>query len=76
MCGERVDFCFSPPIPSSAPITSTPPTQPMPTGRPDVVSKIKVFDRDGGLRMWPTVLHDVPPPIPLALGSLLSILGR
>ena len=63
MCGERVDFCSPPPIPSSAPISSPPPAVPMHTVLPNVVSRIKVFDGDGGPCIYSTK-YDAPLLIP------------
>jgi len=44
ICGERVDFCFPPPIPSPAPTTSPPPLADVLVAPPDVFTSIEVFD--------------------------------
>jgi len=69
MCGEMVDFCLPTHIPSSVLVTYPPPAAPMPVVPPDAVSTIEVFDGDGGPHMWPTVMEDIPPPIPTSLGT-------
>ena len=68
LCGERVDFCFPPPTPSPLPAIHAPPETPVHTIPPNNVPGTTVFDGDGGSSMWPTVLHNVPPPIPTSFG--------
>ena len=64
LCVERVDFYFPPPTP---PLVPTPPSLPgahtysVPHA---AVSSVIVFDGDGGPHMRPTLLPDLPPPIP------------
>jgi len=53
--GERVDLCFRPPTPSRVPVTSPPPVAPMPTIRPDAISRIEVFNGDGEPYIWRSV---------------------
>ena len=58
ICGERVDFCFPPPIPSPAPATFSPPPAPIPAAPPTNFISTEVFDGDGGLDLWPTKYAD------------------
>jgi len=58
ICGERVDFCFPPPIPTPAPPTSPPPLAPVTAALPNNFISIEVFDRDRGLDLWPTRYAD------------------
>jgi len=61
-CGERVDFCFPPPIPTPAPATSPPPPAPSPTPPPVLIpaippsfsTRLEVFNGDGGPDIWPS----------------------
>jgi len=53
ICGERVDFYFSPLIPTPAPATSTPPQAPVPANPLSVSTTLEVFDGDGGPDIWP-----------------------
>jgi len=68
ICGERVDFCFPPPIPSSVPATPPPPPAPIPVAPPDVPASIEVFDGDGGPSIW-AIRYDAPLPIPTSFGT-------
>jgi len=48
ICGERVDFCFPPPIPTPAPTTFPPPPAPLPTAPPRGVHRSRTGpDRTG-----------------------------
>ena len=46
ICGERVDFCFPPPIPTRAPITSPPPLALVSAVSPSISTSLEVFDGD------------------------------
>jgi len=48
ICGERVDFCFPPPLPTPAPATFTPPPALVPAIPPSVSTSLEVFNGDGG----------------------------
>jgi len=67
ICGERVDFCFPPPLPTLAPATSTPPPAPVPAIPPSVSTSLEVFDGDGGPDIWPP-RYATSAPIPTSLG--------
>ena len=75
ICGEKVDFCFPPPIPTPAPTTSLPPPAPVPAAPPDVFTRIEVFDGDGGPDIWAT-RYDDPVPIPTSLGIPFAYTGE
>ena len=68
ICGKMVDFCFPPPIPSSAPTPSPPPVAPVAVVPPDVFTSIEVFDGDGGPFIWPTIYDD-----PLLISTCFGI---
>ena len=53
ICGERVDFCFPPSIPTPSPVTFPPPPAPAPTAPPDDFISISVLDGDRGPDPWP-----------------------
>ena len=75
ICGERVDFCFPPPVPLPAHATSPPPPAPLPAAPPYIFSSIKVFDGDGGPDIWPA-RYDDPVPIPTSLGIPSAYTGE
>jgi len=67
ICGERVDFCFPPPIPTPAPATSPPLPAPVPAAPPKNFISITVFNGDRGPDLWATRYAD---PV-----SILTSLG-
>ena len=67
ICGEMVDFCFPPPIPTPAPATFPPPLAPLPTAPPSDFISIVVCDGDRGPDLWPTRYADLV-PIPTSIG--------
>jgi len=75
ICGERVDFCFPPPIPTPAPTTSPPPPAPVPAAPPNILLSIEVFDGNGGPDIWAT-RYDDPVPIPTSLGIPSAYAGE
>jgi len=83
ICGERVDFCFPPPIPTPAPATSPPPPAPLPTPPlapipavpPYASTSVKVFNGDGGPNIWQT-RYDGLMPIPTSLGIPSAYTGE
>jgi len=65
--GERVDFCFPPPIPSSVTTLSSP-SEGLAYPTPHAAnSGVTVFDGDRGPNMRFVALPDLHPPIPAAL---------
>lgn len=68
-CGERVDFYFPPPLPSSVPALPTPPEAPAYSVPHVANSGITVFDGDGGHNMRSVALSDLRPPLPTTLGG-------
>ena len=69
-CGERVDFCFPPPIPPSVPIPHSLPEAPIYSVSHVAVSSVIVFNGDSGPHMRPIVLPNPPPPIPTTHGAI------
>jgi len=67
--GEMVDFCFPPPTASSVPANLLPSAAPMPTITPSTVSKIKIFDGNGGPYMMSIGFSDFSVVVPASLGS-------
>jgi len=65
-CGEKVDFCFPLPIPSSAPIPPSPPEAHAYFVSCAANSSITVFDGDGRPHMRSLTLSDLHPPIAAA----------
>ena len=83
ICGERVSFCFPPPMPTPAPTTSPPPPAPSPTLPPVPVTTIppplptsfEAFDGDGGPDPWPPK-YATSASIPTCYGISSALTGE
>ena len=75
ICGERVDFCFPPPLPTPAPATSTPSPASTPAIPPSVSTSLEVFDGDGEPDIWPS-RYDTSASIPTSLGIPSATTGE
>ena len=71
LCGERVDFCFTPPIPSSVFAPSSLPKAPTYSILHVAICSVTVFDGDGGPHMRSIVLFDLPLCIPITQGGTI-----
>ena len=76
LCGEREDFYFPPPTPSSVHANLPSPTAAMHHVPLVAISKTKVFDGDEGSCIRPVILSDRLAQSQPVLGSLLPVLGR
>jgi len=71
LCGERVDFCFPPPIPSSVYAHPSLPKAPTYSVLHIAVCSVTVFDGDGGPHIRSIVLSNLPLSIPITQGGTI-----
>ena len=71
MCGERVDFYFPPPTPSSVPVIPPPSVVP-----PNALLRGNVFDGDEGPHMWSGNSSTFSAAIPISFGLTSASTGE